>query len=714
MGLVCGICKREIPAGNAKYCGRCRAPFHNDCLTRYLGTYHKCPHCGIRATLFDFTDAAMDLSPLADKGPSAGDMGMARPQYRPERSESRGIPNAPSGSRPVHRMEKTHIVDSAPARKKPAEKAAAPAPEVKKAPSSPQKKKRGGVALFVISMLVTAMLVAGAYYVQDTYVGYFPHMQVDSETKDIMPGQVVDYMVTVQNSGNLIASYDLAIDEQKAVLPEGWNAWIIEDDLPSKDVTLVLDPLESVQKTVRISASGNVQPETQASVPVMVSANDGRYFDDVTLIARAMASYNYSLEQGDSKKYVSAGQTAEFSAIIRNTGTISDTYVAQLSGITQGWNGALKISRTTVSAGQSAQMIFTLQSPLSASGNETGAATLKIMSQNDPEDVKTLTYQLIVNPSYGFEILATETSKVVLPGGSTTFIFKVRNVGNTSDNYTISAGDTLPAGWAYELSKSTISVEDGDEVTVGLTVSTPDSAPAELEGPLTLTFRSAASSDIETQSFMVTIAESQDKLILIELFTSVNCTFCPFAEEAVEMLTGTYPNKFVVLAYHTNDSFQNDMSSIKFGSYTLPGNPSVVFDGTKKVVGGTTESYEKYVAKVGELIGEQPLVRIEPISITDSVTVQGKKLVRVLLSPQGSALENQLNVYFVAYRNGISPATIQSKVYNHVVTEGEVKTISGLADDMTVSAEISIPEDGGLVVFVQDRTTNKVYQSIVI
>ncbi|MHC1598266.1 MAG: hypothetical protein ACXQT0_01595, partial [Candidatus Methanofastidiosia archaeon] len=73
-----------------------------------------------------------------------------------------------------------------------------------------------------------------------------------------------------------------------------------------------------------------------------------------------------------------------------------------------------------------------------------------------------------------------------------------------------------------------------------------------------------------------------------------------------------------------------------------------------------------------------------------------------------------LDVFFVTYSNGVSPREKPSYRYNHVVVDGAKRTLSSFDNIDNITLAFEIPEDGGIVVFVQDKTTKKIYQAAMI
>jgi hypothetical protein len=77
------------------------------------------------------------------------------------------------------------------------------------------------------------------------------------------------------------------------------------------------------------------------------------------------------------------------------------------------------------------------------------------------------------------------------------------------------------------MSKTEVTIPAGESATVGVTVSVPEDALASLKGISSVRIVSEGNDEAKTATFEVTTAAQQTKVVLLELFTSVNCGYCP-------------------------------------------------------------------------------------------------------------------------------------------------------------------------------------------
>lgn len=679
MSIRCDICNRPIDPREMVYCRYCKNPYHLRCIKSHLFRNKTCPHCG------RMTNIA---------------------HYR------RGVPENIGTRAPS--VEEPRAAEVAP---KPARRSAPPYEEERVVVENPQKREKGphggGKILFIINFIIISLLLVSAHYANTNYVEYGPILFADENIANVMPGQEVEFIVTLQNSGNIVSRYIISPDDDSVRFPAGWQILFLDFEgvvYENNRIEKALGPSEEYHFKIRISTTAGSEANSEGEFKIVAITKDGKYTSFQTFNVYTEAIYNYELHQNDAQKYVTAGGTVQFTAEIENMGNNTDTYYMRLEGLTSGWSASLLKQQATIEANRTGDIILTMTAPSSAQGNEKGEVVLKVSSQFDPEDVKTAKYTLIVNPSYGFDVTVSETSKEVLPGTSNNFTFKLRNLGNLTDTYTIVATSSLPTGWTYNLSKQSATLAREGQVTIGLTIDVPDSSPGDLDGIVNLVITSQGNQDVETIRFTVSTVVEQGKFILVELITSYNCTFCPFAEKAVEDLMDTYPGKIVVLEHHINDQLATTFTSERAVKYVFIGYPVAIIDGTKKVPGGSTNTYNEYANAIENIIDEEPLVSVNA-TVSDSIVNPGLKTIQTLIKSNGLPANTELDILFVTYRNGVS---IGSKIYNHVSVEGYESVLTSLDNIENITVSLDIPDDGGVVIIIQDADTNKVYQAILI
>ncbi len=87
-------------------------------------------------------------------------------------------------------------------------------------------------------------------------------------------------------------------------------------------------------------------------------------------------------------------------------------------------------------------------------------------------------------------------------------------------------------------------------------------------------------------------AMGAERVVLAEMFTRYNCSHCPEAGEAMEMMLEDYPAGFTTIQYHVgNDPIATPWANERgSGFYHIPGQPVVWIDGVSPCIGAPTVS----------------------------------------------------------------------------------------------------------------------------
>ncbi|RZN50448.1 hypothetical protein EF808_00260 [archaeon] len=690
MAHTCELCNAPITQRDMVHCTYCKTPFHQQCVREHLYSHKTCPHCYHPTSMFDYQRGA----------PPGG------------RSVRQSPPLSYTPSAPVRASAPPPTMRQKPAAtQRPPPRAPPERPDKEDPPRGPSKRPRGGKVLLLLNFVIVLLLLASTLYASTLYVGYAPDLSVDTTQKSVLPGQTTDFTVALKNTGNILSRYDVTVAAGGTSMPQGWSVSLLDatTDYGHK-YTGSVEPEQDESLVLRVSTSASAGPG-EATIRIEARSSDGKYRDSLTVNVTSEATASYELIAATTEKFVTAGETATFNATVQNNGSSTDTYYFQLKNTTAGWSGSLLHEKVTVEPNGSKNIVLTLKSPSSAQGNAQGETILQVTSQNDTGDVKTQRFTLIVSPTYGFELNIEERSKVVLPGSSTTYLFQVQNNGNAADTYALQPVPSLPSGWTYEISKREVTVSPGGNVTVGVTIIVPEGAQPNQRGVVNVTVISSGSQRSQNASFELMTAQRQQKRVFVELFTSANCTYCPAAESALHDLLDNYPDDVVAIEYHLNDSFNNIFSNERASFYTMGGTPQSMFDGIRNIKGGSGSTYAQYEAATESLLDDTLKVRLD-LSVTPSVMDPSKMNVEAFIKPLDNTVPSELNVFFVVYENGLSPPG-SSKVFYHVAIEGHRRTVSQFDPTGSVSLALTIPEDGGVVVFVQDPITKRVYQAAV-
>ena len=207
--------------------------------------------------------------------------------------------------------------------------------------------------------------------------------------------------------------------------------------------------------------------------------------------------------------------------------------------------------------------------------------------------------------------------------------------------------------------------------------------------------------------------------ILVELFTSTTCTFCPLVEDALHNLRFKYSSRLKYTEYHINDplDFGNeDLLSYYHGGFL----PFTIIHGNTAIIGASEGIEEQIDAVITPIMNETPTVQLYDLQASLEVDqLTGS----VILNVEPSISTSDLYLKFVILED------LNTEYYNfngdhlhNVVWAREEISLSGSNFDDPIQFAITdlsdLPDDITLIVWVQtlespyNGNTCKVYNVI--
>lgn len=207
------------------------------------------------------------------------------------------------------------------------------------------------------------------------------------------------------------------------------------------------------------------------------------------------------------------------------------------------------------------------------------------------------------------------------------------------------------------------------------------------------------------------------RTVLAELFTATWCPSCPEAQAALERLSAELgPDSLVVLAYHPQgaDPFGIPEADERASAYGVRGLPTLILDGTERVVGAAGDLYERYHELVRARLAQPGPIRIDAITHPPE---RGEVLVELSLKVVDPLPEDQLILQFAVLEDSLY--YLGSKIYRFVVRE-MVPDASGERFELGEGGSLRVLrrfrlEDGNRVswvAFLQSPTDHSVVQAV--
>ncbi len=211
-------------------------------------------------------------------------------------------------------------------------------------------------------------------------------------------------------------------------------------------------------------------------------------------------------------------------------------------------------------------------------------------------------------------------------------------------------------------------------------------------------------------------------MVAMEISTNVHCTYCPGAALGADDLLEN--GKFVaVMEDHNNaqgsDPFANTASIARTSFYNLTGNPTAVFDGTVKVVGGnhTQSMYTTYLPKYNQCIAVP-----SHLNMSMDVTNTGLDYTIVVnLEKIGDLTSTNVHLLFAVTLSHVVYSWEGQSTINYANMKmtpdanGTVVDLSGGSAQVTLNVTLDAAwplADLEFIAFAQDYSTKSILQTI--
>lgn len=220
--------------------------------------------------------------------------------------------------------------------------------------------------------------------------------------------------------------------------------------------------------------------------------------------------------------------------------------------------------------------------------------------------------------------------------------------------------------------------------------------------------------------------EPTGRVVLAELFTYARCTFCPFAEHALDSLAREYGDSLAVIAYHRRqlgDTLSPAYVAVRESLYQITTSPAVVFDGIELVQ--TEDPDANYGVYRGWIVNERNRTPGLRLHIEASIVSPVLNL-RLHIVTYDSLGPGDYHYFFAVYEDSLyfaqsgAPESTFAYVMREMVPNVYGSSISLPYPDSSVYEESVVLKSSwnvdklGVVAFVQDMTSHDVLQSVVV
>ncbi len=223
----------------------------------------------------------------------------------------------------------------------------------------------------------------------------------------------------------------------------------------------------------------------------------------------------------------------------------------------------------------------------------------------------------------------------------------------------------------------------------------------------------------------IDVPEKSERIVLAEDFSFARCTYCPYAEHALDSLSREYGESLAVIIYHRRqlgDTLSPPYIATRESLYHILSSPTVVFDGIHIV---QTENPNDDYMIYKQYITTQKSAKTKLFLHLDSELSADSVDVTVNIGAMDSLNNNHLNLFLVVYENDVffkqlgAPDSIFDYVVRKIVPdengmEFEIDYLDSLTKQVSFALSPNWNTDKlGIVAFVQDMETKEVLQAAV-
>ena len=267
----------------------------------------------------------------------------------------------------------------------------------------------------------------------------------DSETKQVIPGGMVIYDLSVTNEGNEDDSFAL---EFISMGEEGWLSNLSQFEIDN------LGPGESYSLVLSVFSPDDAEENTGSTTKINIYSKNRDQFDDELQVNTTirLPVRGVSLSTSENALSGNPGSTLTYTVSVSNSGSDPDDFNLgyELCESCNAWVVSLsKYSIEDLDDGDSEDVQIYVVIPSSARSTDEATITVTAESHDDTTAFADLELISKVNTVYNQYVTAS-TVPVMYPGDSSQFNISITNSGNSIESYKFSEGANVPDGWNFE------------------------------------------------------------------------------------------------------------------------------------------------------------------------------------------------------------------------------------------------------------------------
>ena len=209
-------------------------------------------------------------------------------------------------------------------------------------------------------------------------------VSISPGSKSSAPGETLSYTVTVKNKGNISDTYALTATDTA-----GWGPTLSKGSLE-------VAPQASGTATLTVTIPSGASLGAQDTITVTAkSTQDPTVSDSATCTAQAMVQMGVDVSISPNSKSGPPEETLTYDVMVKNTGSIDDTYTLSAVGA-EGWSVSIEPTSLILAAGATGEATLSVVVPPDASENDSMTATVKAISVAYPSVTDSATCTTVV------------------------------------------------------------------------------------------------------------------------------------------------------------------------------------------------------------------------------------------------------------------------------------------------------------------------------
>jgi len=292
-----------------------------------------------------------------------------------------------------------------------------------------------------------------------------------------LPGTVINYIVTVKNTGTLGPdNYNLTVGDNA-----GWgdNVWL--DNYRLENVPQG----ENRTTTLRVRIPGSATGCTEDNIWVKATSQaDNTKSDNESCIAHVTIVRGVQVVIEPPSQENENGGTLTYTVTVKNTGNVQENFQL-MRGDNSGWALALDNTWLLVPKGENRTTRLIVNIPSNAMGCTWDNIWVKATSKDNAEVFDNKSCLAHVRVVRGVDVSISPDYRSGLPGATLTYTVTVANTGNAEDTYNLTASDD--AGWSPSVSPTSLMVPPWENRSATLNVTVSENALGCTQDNITVT-----------------------------------------------------------------------------------------------------------------------------------------------------------------------------------------------------------------------------------